>query len=193
MLFTRCPECTTTFRVSDEALKKANGQVRCGRCANVFNALVEQVGRRATEAPPVATAPQAVATPPPEPAPAVPEPPSASAADVASQPLPSPGPPPQPSAVEAQPHSAVGEETPRPHAPPPEPPPTVPRDAGAASIGAVPGIPTNLAATAGDGQVSVGNTVMKHTARKVRRLAGGGTAPLAFFGEGGFIERGLLP
>jgi ATP-dependent HslUV protease subunit HslV len=26
---------------------------------------------------------------------------------------------------------------------------------------------------AGDGQVSVGNTVMKHTARKVRRLAGG--------------------
>ena len=43
MLFTRCPECTTTFRVSDEALKKAGGQVRCGRCARVFNALVEQV------------------------------------------------------------------------------------------------------------------------------------------------------
>ena len=43
MLFTRCPECTTTFRVSDEALEKANGQVRCGRCASVFNALAEQV------------------------------------------------------------------------------------------------------------------------------------------------------
>jgi predicted Zn finger-like uncharacterized protein len=43
MLFTRCPECTTTFRVSDEALKKANGQVRCGRCASVFNAIAEQV------------------------------------------------------------------------------------------------------------------------------------------------------
>ena len=43
MLFTRCPECTTTFRVTDEALKKANGQVRCGRCASVFNALAEQV------------------------------------------------------------------------------------------------------------------------------------------------------
>ena len=43
MLFTRCPECTTTFRVSDEALQKAHGQVRCGRCASVFNAIAEQV------------------------------------------------------------------------------------------------------------------------------------------------------
>ncbi len=43
MLFTRCPECATTFRVTDEALKKANGQVRCGRCASVFNALTERV------------------------------------------------------------------------------------------------------------------------------------------------------
>ncbi|MEO8465873.1 MAG: DUF3426 domain-containing protein [Gammaproteobacteria bacterium] len=43
MLFTRCPECTTTFRVSDDALRKANGQVRCGRCASVFNAVAEQV------------------------------------------------------------------------------------------------------------------------------------------------------
>ena len=41
MLFTRCPECDTTFRVTDEALKKANGQVRCGRCASVFNAYAE--------------------------------------------------------------------------------------------------------------------------------------------------------
>jgi predicted Zn finger-like uncharacterized protein len=41
MLFTRCPDCDTTFRVTDEALKKANGQVRCGRCASVFNAYAE--------------------------------------------------------------------------------------------------------------------------------------------------------
>jgi predicted Zn finger-like uncharacterized protein len=41
MLFTRCPECDTTFRVSDETLKKASGQVRCGRCASVFNAYAE--------------------------------------------------------------------------------------------------------------------------------------------------------
>src|SRR5262245_52700045 len=42
MLFTRCPDCETTFRVSDDALKKANGQVRCGRCASVFNAYAER-------------------------------------------------------------------------------------------------------------------------------------------------------
>jgi predicted Zn finger-like uncharacterized protein len=41
MLFTRCPECATTFRVTDETLKKARGQVRCGRCASVFNAYAE--------------------------------------------------------------------------------------------------------------------------------------------------------
>ncbi len=41
MLFTRCPECDTTFRVTDETLRKANGQVRCGRCASVFNAYAE--------------------------------------------------------------------------------------------------------------------------------------------------------
>jgi predicted Zn finger-like uncharacterized protein len=78
MLFTRCPECTTTFRVSDEALKRANGQVRCGRCARVFNALTEQVGadtpnREAAAAPTepaaapsVRTAKQVEAATPPE-------------------------------------------------------------------------------------------------------------------------------
>jgi predicted Zn finger-like uncharacterized protein len=41
MLLTRCPECDTTFRVTDATLKKASGQVRCGRCASVFNAYAE--------------------------------------------------------------------------------------------------------------------------------------------------------
>ena len=41
MLFTRCPDCDTTFRITDETLKRANGQVRCGRCASVFNAYAE--------------------------------------------------------------------------------------------------------------------------------------------------------
>ena len=41
MLFTRCPSCDTTFRVTDEALVKASGQVRCGHCASVFNAYTE--------------------------------------------------------------------------------------------------------------------------------------------------------
>ena len=41
MLFTRCPDCETTFRITAEALRKADGQVRCGRCARVFNAYNE--------------------------------------------------------------------------------------------------------------------------------------------------------
>ena len=38
MLYTRCPACTTTFRISADALGEAGGQVRCGRCETVFNA-----------------------------------------------------------------------------------------------------------------------------------------------------------
>ena len=73
MLFTRCPECTTTFRVSDEALQKANGQVRCGRCASVFNAVTEQVQGDEQAAHTAGNGAQAitavpVATQPPEPA-----------------------------------------------------------------------------------------------------------------------------
>jgi predicted Zn finger-like uncharacterized protein len=64
MLFTRCPECTTTFRVSDEALQKANGQVRCGRCASVFNAVAEQVEGDVQTAHDVSDPPQAIATAP---------------------------------------------------------------------------------------------------------------------------------
>lgn len=35
---TRCPECDTRFKVSDEQLAAHEGLVRCGRCQNVFNA-----------------------------------------------------------------------------------------------------------------------------------------------------------
>jgi predicted Zn finger-like uncharacterized protein len=41
MLFTRCPECDTTFRITNEALEKAHGRVRCGRCSSIFNAHAE--------------------------------------------------------------------------------------------------------------------------------------------------------
>jgi predicted Zn finger-like uncharacterized protein len=58
MLFTRCPDCDTTFRVTDDALKKANGQVRCGRCASVFNAYAE---RRDAPGEPPAEAPAPLA------------------------------------------------------------------------------------------------------------------------------------
>ncbi len=35
---TRCPQCKTAFRVSDEQLKAAKGSVRCGSCLTVFKA-----------------------------------------------------------------------------------------------------------------------------------------------------------
>jgi predicted Zn finger-like uncharacterized protein len=41
MLVTTCPECETTFRISVGILEKAGGQVRCGRCAKIFDANVD--------------------------------------------------------------------------------------------------------------------------------------------------------
>lgn len=38
-MFTRCPSCQTVFRVRPEMLRVAHGQVRCGRCDALFNAL----------------------------------------------------------------------------------------------------------------------------------------------------------
>ena len=37
-LATRCPACGTVFRVVSDQLKVSEGWVRCGRCAEVFNA-----------------------------------------------------------------------------------------------------------------------------------------------------------
>jgi predicted Zn finger-like uncharacterized protein len=38
-VFTQCDKCETIFRLSALALRTAGGQVRCGRCGEVFNAL----------------------------------------------------------------------------------------------------------------------------------------------------------
>ncbi len=38
-MFTRCPACDTTFRLSAGDLRRAQGRVRCGECSSVFNAL----------------------------------------------------------------------------------------------------------------------------------------------------------
>jgi predicted Zn finger-like uncharacterized protein len=39
-MFTICPKCTLTLVVTTVDLRAGQGYVRCGRCANVFNALV---------------------------------------------------------------------------------------------------------------------------------------------------------
>jgi predicted Zn finger-like uncharacterized protein len=49
-VFTQCPKCETVFRLSAGALRAAGGQVRCGRCGNVFNAL-ERLAEHAAEFP----------------------------------------------------------------------------------------------------------------------------------------------
>jgi len=38
-MLTQCPQCRTTFRVTREILRVADGQVRCGRCQTQFDAL----------------------------------------------------------------------------------------------------------------------------------------------------------
>jgi predicted Zn finger-like uncharacterized protein len=38
-VYTQCPDCATIFRVTAEALRTAQGDVRCGVCATSFNAL----------------------------------------------------------------------------------------------------------------------------------------------------------
>src|SRR5271169_1072025 len=38
-LFTQCSKCETVFKLSAEVLRAAGGQVRCGKCSEVFNAL----------------------------------------------------------------------------------------------------------------------------------------------------------
>ncbi|MEO9273871.1 DUF3426 domain-containing protein [Marinomonas sp. 5E14-1] len=37
-LITRCPKCSTAFRVNDEVLSMAKGKVRCGQCFHIFDA-----------------------------------------------------------------------------------------------------------------------------------------------------------
>lgn len=39
-MFTTCPKCTLTLLVTAPDLRAGQGYVRCGRCANVFNALI---------------------------------------------------------------------------------------------------------------------------------------------------------
>ena len=38
-MFTQCSKCETVFKLSAEVLRAAGGQVRCGKCGEIFNAL----------------------------------------------------------------------------------------------------------------------------------------------------------
>lgn len=81
MMLTRCPGCSTTFRVTPEQVKARQGKVRCGRCQHVFDA-IESLVEAAVLQPAVAAA-----VTPPAAAPIVPPPP-ASAPDADTPPAP---------------------------------------------------------------------------------------------------------
>jgi len=102
-VFTICPKCTLTLVVTTVDLRAGQGYVRCGRCANVFNALIalregepggstsESARQRIVESPPPSPAVQpalgsgVALDPEPEPAPAP-----------APEPVPEPEPIPEP-------------------------------------------------------------------------------------------------
>lgn len=48
-MYTQCPQCQTLYRVTAELLRAARGQVQCGRCAAVFDALTFLVEDEAIE------------------------------------------------------------------------------------------------------------------------------------------------
>jgi len=116
MLFTRCPDCDTTFRVTDDALRKANGQVRCGRCASVFNAYAERREEPA-EAVPDAPPQPVAAGPPAKPAEA-----DMAARQVAGDTKPSAAPAPQSAPPEAGERRVPTAPTPPIQLVPPSPP-----------------------------------------------------------------------
>lgn len=55
-MLTRCPHCETTFRVTAEQLKARHGQVRCGACREVFDALESLVEELPVVFPPLPAA-----------------------------------------------------------------------------------------------------------------------------------------
>lgn len=119
---TRCPACSTTFRVTSEQLRLKAGKVRCGQCLGIFNAF-ESLIEEDSPSPPLdietpataAIAPSKAPTPATETPrstvlPAVPPPPATEAA----LPLPetaTANPAPPESEVEASVEPAVQEES----------------------------------------------------------------------------------
>ena len=68
-MYTRCPTCSTCFRVTDRHLAIAHGKVRCGQCQLVFNAPEHAIDDLPVSqlTPPVITKPTAAITAKPKP------------------------------------------------------------------------------------------------------------------------------
>jgi predicted Zn finger-like uncharacterized protein len=103
-LATRCPSCGTVFRVVTDQLRVSEGWVRCGRCAEVFNASEQLIDLGSSSPPPQEPQAQEEAEPPTHGVPPVDEPPA---------PAPDPADPPIDFELELEPGTAD------PHAPAP--------------------------------------------------------------------------
>lgn len=55
-MITRCPKCSTTFRVTQEVLNMAKGKVRCGQCFHIFAAEPDTLAPTPTKSPAKPTA-----------------------------------------------------------------------------------------------------------------------------------------
>lgn len=78
-LATRCTACGTVFRIVEDQLRVSDGWVRCGRCAEIFDAreLLFDIEQEAPPPWPAAFTPEPVSEPPPPPPPLPPPPPPA--------------------------------------------------------------------------------------------------------------------
>jgi predicted Zn finger-like uncharacterized protein len=54
-MYTRCPHCNTHFRVTRQQLQASSGQVRCGRCQQVFDAFATLSSQLPSASPPAVT------------------------------------------------------------------------------------------------------------------------------------------
>src|SRR5215207_9350853 len=63
-MLTQCPNCQTTFRVTTDILRVADGQVRCGRCQTQFDALERLIDESETADPQAGRYPRPARTPP---------------------------------------------------------------------------------------------------------------------------------
>ena len=62
-MLTQCPNCQTTFRVTTEILRVADGQVRCGRCQTQFDALERLIDENEAASEPATPEPRAGRSP----------------------------------------------------------------------------------------------------------------------------------
>lgn len=132
-LVTRCPACSTLFKVVPDQIRIAAGWVRCGQCGEVFDASAQLLPRgTAASAPPAPTLPdprQASASPVAA-EPAAPPPPDELAKDATNARVAAPAPDTAPTPPETSTPAPAPETVPTPPeiaTPAPEPAPTMSR------------------------------------------------------------------